>query len=200
MIKSLVLLFSLIVPLVFSGLMQNEEYTPAYPNGSHGGVQTLTVSGAPPTVDRMLWTLDIVYPVKDYDLVSSGYGWREVEGCKRCSEYHKGLDFVPGVGSEVYAIMSGVVTEVQHAGEYGMHVIISHKFFDDMHYTTVYAHLKNKKLTRELKVGQEISKGDLIGYVGDTGLSTGPHLHFEVRLNDRHLNPAKFLAANIRDI
>jgi murein DD-endopeptidase MepM/ murein hydrolase activator NlpD len=96
--------------------------------------------------------------------------------------------------------MSGVVTEVQHAGEYGMHVIISHKFFDDMHYTTVYAHLKNKKLTRELKVGQEISKGDLIGYVGDTGLSTGPHLHFEVRLNDRHLNPAKFLAANIRDI
>jgi len=70
---------------------------------------------------------------------------------------------------------------------------------EELSYTTVYAHLQVSNTTNRLQLDNNIKKGDLIGYVGNTGLSTGPHLHFEVRKNDRFLDPAAFFAKHIRN-
>jgi len=89
--------------------------------------QEFVVVGADIPLERESWWLEIQYPVDNYENTTSGYGWRDIPGCKRCSEFHRGLDFTPGVGSPVYAIMDGVVSQVEHAGEYGVHVIITHE-------------------------------------------------------------------------
>jgi murein DD-endopeptidase MepM/ murein hydrolase activator NlpD len=193
------LLLSLLVPQFFLGLPKLPEVSYAAENAIQDSV-SFTVSGGPATsIDRESWWLDIQYPVDDYENTTSGYGWRDVVGCKRCSEFHKGLDFTPGVGSPVYAIMDGVVSKVDHAGEYGVHVIITHEYVPERIYTTVYAHLQVSNVTKRLQLDNNIAKGDLIGYVGNTGLSTGPHLHFEILKNGRHLNPAAFFKEHIRD-
>jgi murein DD-endopeptidase MepM/ murein hydrolase activator NlpD len=95
--------------------------------------------------------------------------------------------------------MDGVITQVEHSGQYGMHVIITHEYIPERIYTTVYAHLQVSNVTKRLQLDNNINKGDLIGYVGNTGLSTGSHLHFEVRENGRHINPAAFFQKHIRD-
>jgi murein DD-endopeptidase MepM/ murein hydrolase activator NlpD len=197
-VKILSILFlSLLVPQTLLGLISHTELAPAFSYESEANHTSFTVSGSEPVIERMDWWLDIQYPVDDYDNVSSGWGQRTVYGCQRCSTYHKGLDFTPGYGSPIYAIMDGVVSQVDNGGEYGMHVIITHEIYEDLVYTTVYAHLQVSNVTNRLQLDNNIVKGDLIGYVGNTGLSTGPHLHFEVRENDRHLNPAAFFKEHI---
>ena len=199
-VKILSILFlSLLVPQTLLGLISYTELAPAFSETETTQTHTLNIVGSEPTIEREAWWLDIQYPVDDYENTTSGYGWRDVAGCKRCSEFHKGLDFTPGVGSPVYAIMDGVVSQVEHAGEYGVHVIITHEYIPERVYTTVYAHLQVSNVTKRLQLDNNIVKGDLIGYVGNTGLSTGPHLHFEILKNDRHLNPAAFFEEHIRD-
>ena len=105
MYNAMVLLLSLLIPQSFMGLYAVEEITPAISNSVQNGAQNITITGSEPTIERMLWTLNVIYPVKDYTNTTSHYGWRDVHGCKKCSDFHKGLDFVPGAGSEVYAIM-----------------------------------------------------------------------------------------------
>lgn len=194
-----ILLLSLLVPQAFLGLPKLNEVSFAAENFSSEMVSFTTSDGPPLVVDREEWWLDIQYPVDDYHNTTSGWGDRSVEGCKRCSEFHRGLDFTPGRGSPVYAIMDGVITQVQHSGEYGMHVIITHEYIPERVYTTVYAHLQVSNVTNTLQLDNNINKGDLIGYVGNTGLSTGSHLHFEVRKNGVHLNPAAFFDKHIRN-
>jgi len=197
-VKILSILFlSLLVPQALLGLISHTELAPAFSETETTQTHTLNIVGSEPVIERVDWWLDIQYPVDDYDNVSSGWGQRTVYGCQRCSTYHKGLDFIPGYGSPVYAIMDGVVSQVDNGGEYGMHVIITHEIYEDLVYTTVYAHLQVSNVTNRLQLDNNIVKGDLIGYVGNTGLSTGPHLHFEVRENDRHLNPAAFFEEHI---
>jgi murein DD-endopeptidase MepM/ murein hydrolase activator NlpD len=194
-----ILLLSLILPQTLLGLWTVTELAPAFSFEATSEPVQFVVVGSEPVIEREKWWLEVQYPVDDYTNTTSGYGYRSIEGCNRCSEFHKGLDFTPGVGSPVYAIMDGVVSQVNHSGQYGVHVILTHTVHEDLAYTTVYAHLQVSQATKRLQLDNNIKKGDLLGYVGNTGLSTGPHLHFEVLKNGRNLNPAAFFNEHIRN-
>jgi murein DD-endopeptidase MepM/ murein hydrolase activator NlpD len=193
------LLLSLLVPQALYGLMNVPVSEEHYVNEDVEIGRQLVISGPELEVKRESWLLDIQYPVDDYENISSGWGQRTVYGCKKCSTFHKGLDFTPGRGSNVYAAMDGVVSISDIGGEYGVYVILEHYIHEDLTYETVYAHLKRNKLTTNLYPGKKVLKGDIIGYVGNTGLSTGPHLHFEIRVNGVHTNPLRILQQNIND-
>lgn len=102
---------------------------------------------------------------------------------KRAS--HKGIDIAAPTGTPVYATANGVVDYASRLGSYGLLVKIKHPSGHE----TRFAHLSKITVRR----GQVVLKGDLIGRVGSTGRSTGPHLHYEVRLNGKPLDPARFM-------
>ena len=105
---------------------------------------------------------------------------------------HKGLDIAIPINTDIYAGDDGIVTTAAFdAGGYGYYVIITHS--DG--YKTVYGHCE----TLLVQVGDSVSRGDLIAYSGNTGKSTGPHLHFEVRYNGDRIDPAPFLGVSIED-
>ena len=118
--------------------------------------------------------------------VSSRYGMR-VDPFNKRMAMHGGLDFKAKRGTPVKATGYGVVVKAGRQGGYGKVVEIRHK----NGYTTRYAHLSRIKV----QVGQHVEKGETIGKVGSTGRSTGPHLHYEVRKNDKTRNPAKYIQA-----
>lgn len=138
---------------------------------------------------------DTQWPVDD-PKVSSDYGWR-TPPCKGCSADHKGVDFVPGYGTPVYAVADGMVVEMGQGGGYGDYVVINHLMgnadggIDE--WTSLYAHLKSDSFTEGLKIGSVVKSGDVLGLVGSTGMSTGPHLHFELIINGEHVDPMPFL-------
>ena len=134
------------------------------------------------------------WPVEEI-AVSSGWGNRH--SCSSCSTFHQGLDFTPGRGSNVSAAMNGTVKEINVGGEYGVYVILEH-LVNGAQWETVYAHLERNSVPAELQVGQEIFIGDKIGTVGSTGLATGPHLHFEIRINGVKKNPWPILVENTK--
>jgi murein DD-endopeptidase MepM/ murein hydrolase activator NlpD len=101
------------------------------------------------------------------------------------ADYHPGLDISADKGTPVYATADGVVSQASYSGAYGNLVVLEHKFGLE----TRYGHLSAFRTQR----GQTVKRGDLIGLVGATGRATGPHLHYEVRVNDRILNPLQFL-------
>ncbi len=134
----------------------------------------------------MLAAIPAIQPVANKDLtkVASGYGWR-IHPIYKTEKMHTGMDFTSPVGTEIFATGNGTVSKVEKDGRgYGNNVIINHGYG----YESVYAHM-SKMLVRP---GQKISRGDLLGYVGNTGTSTGPHLHYEVRKNGNPLNPVNF--------
>jgi len=116
--------------------------------------------------------------------ISSGFGYRRDPFTGRAA-MHTGLDFKAGFGSPIYSAAQGTVTYVGYKTGYGKVVEVSH----GNGLMTRYAHMSAFRA----KVGQEVAAGDIIGAIGSTGRSTGPHLHFEVRINDRALNPRPFL-------
>ncbi len=121
--------------------------------------------------------------------ISSKFGWREHPTLKK-QEFHAGIDLIATLDTPVYATANGVVEFAGYnANGYGYTVIILHNFG----FKTVFAHLKGKMVVRS---GQFVKKGDLIAYSGNTGLSTGPHLHYEVRFVHNALNPSYFLNLN----
>ena len=98
---------------------------------------------------------------------------------------HSGIDFTAKIGTDINATGDGVVTSVKVSRTgYGKHVIIDHGFG----YKTLYAHLSAFKVSK----GQKVKRGDIIGKVGNTGTSTGPHLHYEVIRNNKKIDPAHF--------
>ena len=98
---------------------------------------------------------------------------------------HEGLDFTAPIGTEIYATGNGVAVKVEPFGRgYGNNVIIDHGFG----YRTLYAHMSKFNVRQ----GQRINRGDVIGYVGSTGSSTGPHLHYEVWKNGTKIDPINF--------
>ncbi len=134
----------------------------------------------------MLSSIPAIQPVSNKDLtrVASGYGWR-IHPIYKTEKMHTGMDFTAPIGTEVYATGNGVVDKVEMDGRgYGNNVLINHSYG----YETLYAHL-NKYIVRP---GQKVSRGDLIGYVGNSGTSTGPHLHYEVRKNTNPVNPVNY--------
>lgn len=147
---------------------------------------------APITMPVMTW------PTDD-KTISSDYGWRP-RPCKSCSSDHKGIDFAPGKGEPVYAAMDGIVSRVAYGhglGGYGQHIYIEHiaNFNDENFYSwkTVYAHLEIGTTPENVKVGSIVKAGDIIGTVGNTGTSTGPHLHFELLVEGENVDPEKYL-------
>lgn len=116
-------------------------------------------------------------------IVSSGFGARESQ-FQNVSGEHKGIDIAATSGSKIKSAMAGKVIEVSNKGDYGNHVKIQK---DNV--ITLYAHCQEIFVTE----GQEIVEGQEIASVGSTGNSTGPHLHFEIRINDIPINPAEII-------
>lgn len=102
---------------------------------------------------------------------------------------HKGLDFTADIGTPVYATGDGVVKIAYFSGSYGNVIFLDHGFG----YETRYAHLSKFNVTRN----QRIKRGDIIGYVGDTGMSKGPHLHYEVLYKHLQINPINFFQRDL---
>ncbi|ARE80876.1 peptidoglycan metallopeptidase Pgp4 [Campylobacter helveticus] len=118
--------------------------------------------------------------------VTGKFGWREHPILKR-KEFHPGIDLAASIGTPIYAPASGVVEFSGYSNNgYGYNVILLHNFG----FKSVYAHMTRKDV---VKAGDFVNKGDLIGYTGNTGLSTGPHLHYEVRFINKTLEPLYFL-------
>lgn len=115
---------------------------------------------------------------------SSSYGWR-IDPFTGNSAFHEGLDFSAETGAPIYATAEGIVTEAEQTNAYGNLIKISH----GSGLETRYAHCSELLA----KVGDKVSKGQLIARVGNTGRSTGPHLHYEIRLYGAALDPRKYL-------
>lgn len=136
--------------------------------------------------EERLASIPSIQPVSNRDLkrLSSGFGWR-IDPVYRTPSMHSGLDFTADVGTEVYATGDGVIESVETlAWGYGKNIVVNHGFG----YKTRYAHLSAFKV----KVGQKVSRGQVIGLVGNTGKSTGPHLHYEVEKNGVKVNPMSY--------
>jgi len=135
---------------------------------------------------ELLRSIPAIQPVSNKDLkrTASGFGLR-IHPIYKISKFHSGMDFTAPTGTEVYATGDGVISTVKSLRrELGNHIIIDHGFG----YQTVYAHLDGFNV----KVGQKVKRGDVIGFVGNTGLSTAPHLHYEVKVNGRYVDPAMY--------
>ncbi len=118
--------------------------------------------------------------------VTGKFGWREHPILKR-KEFHPGIDLAASIGTPIYAPASGVVEFSGYSNNgYGYNVILLHNFG----FKSVFAHMMRKDV---VKAGDFVNKGDLIGYTGNTGLSTGPHLHYEVHFINKTLEPLYFL-------
>jgi murein DD-endopeptidase MepM/ murein hydrolase activator NlpD len=128
--------------------------------------------------------------------ISTDFGPR-IAPCGGCSTYHKGIDMNPGNGSPIQAIAAGVVREVSITdnGGLGVYAVIDH-VIDGEPVSSVYAHMREGSLA--LSVGQQVDVGDLVGNVGNTGQSTGPHLHFEILLGgDTPTDPIRWLTERV---
>ncbi|MFW6101970.1 MAG: M23 family metallopeptidase [Bacteroidota bacterium] len=136
--------------------------------------------------EKMLASIPAIMPVSNEDLTrtASGYGWR-IHPIYKIKKLHEGMDFTAPVGTKIYATGDGVVEEVKNSKRgYGKRVVIDHGFG----YKTRYAHMNEFNVQR----GEQVKRGDVIGYVGNSGLSVAPHLHYEVEKDDEKMNPVHY--------
>lgn len=136
--------------------------------------------------EEMIANIPAIQPVSNKDLtrVASPFGVR-IHPFYKVLKMHTGMDFTAPTGTEIYATGNGVVADVVYSARgYGNTIIIDHGFG----YKTLYAHL-SKSLVHP---GTKVKRGDVIGLVGNTGMSMAPHLHYEVRKNDEPINPINF--------
>lgn len=133
--------------------------------------------------EKLFAAIPAIQPVANKELIAlaSGFGMR-IHPVYKVRKMHTGVDFAAVIGTPIYATADGVIdrTDVSFSG-YGKVIEIDHGFG----YRTRYAHMHGFAVRQ----GQRVKRGDLIGYVGDTGLSTAPHLHYEVFVNGMHVNP-----------
>ncbi|QSS97673.1 M23 family metallopeptidase [Psychroflexus sp. ALD_RP9] len=135
--------------------------------------------------EALLEAIPAIQPVKNDDLkrTASGYGMR-YHPIYKYRKMHNGMDFSAPQGTEVFATGNAKVKKARLTSGFGNLIILDHGFG----YETYYAHLKDIKVRR----GQTVKRGEIIGTVGNTGVSTGPHLHYEVRKDGRPTNPMNF--------
>lgn len=136
--------------------------------------------------EKLLAHLPAIQPVSNKDLtrIASGFGNR-IDPHYKTPSMHWGIDFTAKTGTEIYATADGVVkVSGRNRGGFGNHVRIEHGFG----YLTLYGHMSQVAV----KKGQRVKRGDVIGYVGSTGKSTGPHLHYEVHKNGHPIDPVNF--------
>lgn len=126
---------------------------------------------------------EFIWPLNGYTAVSSGFGWRTLNGV---SDYHRGIDIPAPGGTPIHASNGGTVVTATGHGSYGNYVVINHGGGK----STLYAHMS----AIGCSVGQTVSQGQVIGYVGTTGYSTGNHLHIEVRIDGVANNPLNYLS------
>ncbi len=136
--------------------------------------------------EELLATIPAIQPIQNSDLkrMASGYGWRS-DPFTKARKFHYGMDFSAATGTPIYASGNGVVTRADaNSSGYGKHIRIDHGF----NYVSLYAHLSNYKV----KKGDKVKRGDVIGYVGSTGRSVAPHLHYEIFKDGERINPRNF--------
>ncbi|WP_372775736.1 peptidoglycan DD-metalloendopeptidase family protein [Mangrovibacterium sp.] len=133
--------------------------------------------------EKMLASIPAVMPVSNKDLkrTASGWGFR-IHPIYKIRRFHYGMDFTAPIGTEIYATGDGVVKEAETSRSgFGRWVVIDHGFG----YETLYGHMNEFNV----KKGQKVKRGSVIGYVGNAGTSSGPHLHYEVHRNGKPVNP-----------
>jgi len=135
---------------------------------------------------KMLASIPAIQPVSNKELkrIASGFGYR-IHPIYKTLRMHEGIDFTAPTGTPIYATGDGQVERLKsRMSGYGKVIIIDHGFG----YESLYAHMSKMIV----KPGEKVKRGQVIGYVGNTGRSTGPHLHYEVRKNGKPVNPVHF--------
>lgn len=127
---------------------------------------------------------EMIFPVPGSNRITSPYGYR-IHPIKKIKKFHSGIDIGDDEGSDVVAVLDGVVAYSGLLGGYGETIVI----LNGNNVATLYAH--NSKLLAN--VGDKVEKGDIISKVGSTGSSTGPHLHFEIKINNVPIDPMLYL-------
>jgi murein DD-endopeptidase MepM/ murein hydrolase activator NlpD len=161
--------------------LNNLSLRMAYQIKSFGAIDNMVKNKA-----KLLAAIPSIQPISNRNLnrVSSGFGYR-IDPVYKDRRLHPGLDFTAPVGTPIYAAADGVVKDAGfNTGGYGNRVVVNHGFG----YETLYAHMVRIKA----RVGTKVKRGEVIGYVGSTGKSTGPHLHYEVHKNGTILDPIYF--------
>ena len=120
---------------------------------------------------------------KDLKRIASGFGYR-IHPIFKTHKFHSGIDFTAPHGTPIYATGNGRVETAENGNGYGNHVIINHGFG----YRSLYAHMSRMKV----RPGQKIQRGELLGYVGSTGTSTAPHVHYEIIKGENKINPINY--------
>jgi murein DD-endopeptidase MepM/ murein hydrolase activator NlpD len=136
--------------------------------------------------EKMLASIPAIQPISNKDLTrtASGWGYR-IHPIYKIRKFHYGIDFTAPTGTDVYATGDGTVEKIEQSQRgYGNCVIIDHGYG----MKTIYAHLHGFKVRQ----GQKVKRGDVIAFVGNTGLSTSPHLHYEVLRNNEKINPINY--------
>lgn len=150
---------------------------------SKSEIQSIIATGPEISAYRSLgiYIPNFIWPVP-HDRTGEGFGvWRP-----DTNSYHHGIDIFPGEGTQIVSATSGTVVKVEQGeGSYGYAVMI----YDGYQYTTVYAHMIAGSILEDIYVGATVKQGQPIGLVGNTGRSTGAHLHFEIRDNGVAVNP-----------
>ena len=141
--------------------------------------------------EDLIASIPAIQPVSNKDLrrIGSYFGYR-TDPFYKVAKFHEGIDFTAPIGTEIYATGDGVVKIIESSrGGYGNMIVISHGFG----YETAYAHMSKMNI----KQGQKVKRGQVIGFVGNTGKSTAPHLHYEVRKNGTPIDPINFFFNDI---
>ncbi|HNA91515.1 MAG TPA: M23 family metallopeptidase [Chitinophagaceae bacterium] len=136
--------------------------------------------------EELLAHTPAIQPVSNKDLnrIASGFGYR-IDPVYKTTKFHAGLDFSAPQGTPIYATANGTITTAGNTGNgYGNHVIINHGYG----YETLYGHMVRVKVRN----GQQVKRGEVIGWVGSTGKSTGPHCHYEVHKYGEKIDPIYF--------
>jgi len=133
--------------------------------------------------EELVASMPAIMPISNKSLKSTASGWGyRIHPIYKIKQFHYGMDFTANIGTNVYATGDGVVKDVQSiGGGYGKWILIEHGFG----YQTLYGHLNGFNV----KIGDKVKRGSVIGFVGNSGTSTGPHVHYEVHRNGEPVNP-----------
>jgi len=140
---------------------------------------------------ELIEAIPSIQPIKNQDLtrMASGYGYR-IDPFTKKRRFHYGMDFTARKGTPIYATGNGIIKRADNRSSgFGKHIRIDHGFG----YVSIYAHLSKYNVRR----GQKVKRGDIVGFVGNTGRSAGPHLHYEILKDNKKINPLNFYYGNL---
>lgn len=135
--------------------------------------------------EDMLMSIPSIMPLatKDFRRIASGFGWR-MHPIDKVRKFHYGVDFTGPIGTEIHTTGNGIVTRANRSSSFGNVVVINHGY----NYETLYAHMSGFNV----KKGQKVTRGQVIGFLGNTGRSSGAHLHYEVHYKGKKIDPKNY--------